>query len=108
MSTILLTGSAGFIGSKTAELLLLEENTVIGVDNINDYYDIRLKEHRLSHLQKHKNFSFHKMDVENFNDLKKLFSQHKFDAVINLAARAGVRSSIENPFIYVTTKEIGT
>ena len=108
MSKILLTGTAGFIGSKVAHFLLAEGNDVVGLDNLNDYYDVRLKEFRLSNLIANKKFSYHKIDIENFKELQKIFSGNKFDAIINLAARAGVRSSIENPFVYVTTNELGT
>ena len=106
--TILITGVAGFIGSKTAELLLRNENSIIGIDNLNDYYDIRIKNHRLSSLNKHESFDFNKIDIENHNDLSKIFSKNKIDIVINLAARAGVRYSLENPFIYASTNYNGS
>ncbi|MBN1150152.1 SDR family NAD(P)-dependent oxidoreductase [candidate division WOR-3 bacterium] len=107
MKNILLTGAAGFIGMETAKKLLGEGFSVVGIDNLNDYYDVRLKTKRLEELAGNKNFVFYKIDIENFQDLKNLFSENKFDAVINLAARAGVRYSIENPFIYVTTNTLG-
>jgi nucleoside-diphosphate-sugar epimerase len=106
--TYLLTGCAGFIGAKTAEFLLEDGHTVIGIDNMNDYYDIRLKEYRLSLLQKYSNFTFYKEDIENIDVLRKIMAQYTFDAVINLAARAGVRYSQENPFIYMSTNALGT
>lgn len=104
----LLTGSAGFIASETAKQLLELGHQVIGVDNLNDYYDVRLKNDRLKNLEQYENFSFHKVDIENKEALKKLFIENKFDAVINLAARAGVRYSMENPNVYMTTNAMGT
>lgn len=106
--TILVTGAAGFIGSRTSELLLLNNFNVIGVDNLNDYYNVKIKEERLKVLSKHKNFTFHKKDIEDINSIKELFHENNFHSVINLAARAGVRYSLENPFIYCNTNYIGT
>ena len=103
MKKILLTGTAGFIGSKVSEMLLEKGYQVIGVDNLNDYYDIRLKLWRLDRLKKDNNFLFYKIDIENYEDLKSIFQLNQFDAVINLAARAGVRYSLKNPFIYLST-----
>lgn len=109
MKTILLTGTAGFIGSKTAEFLLADGKArVIGLDNMNDYYDVKIKQHRLKSLKTHKNFVFHKSDIENQSALKKIFKQHKIDAVVNLAARAGVRYSMINPYVYFSTNTQGT
>ncbi|MBP9853842.1 MAG: GDP-mannose 4,6-dehydratase [Candidatus Omnitrophica bacterium] len=108
MKTVLLTGAAGFIGSKTTEFLLADKTKVIGLDNMNDYYDVKIKQHRLQHLQKDKNFIFHKNDIENHAAIKKIFQQHKIDAVINLAARAGVRYSMINPYVYFSTNTQGT
>ena len=108
MKYILLTGVAGFIGSKTAENLLKKEYMVVGLDNINNYYDVRLKERRLKDLAKHENFKFYQIDIEDFEALKVVFSDNRFDGVINLAARAGVRYSLENPFVYVKTNTLGT
>jgi len=105
---ILLTGAAGFIGSWTAKKLLSLGYNVVGVDNLNDYYDVRLKQHRLDILNEQKGFHFHRLDIENFGALEVLFDMYKFDAVINLAARAGVRYSIENPFVYYNTNTNGT
>lgn len=104
---ILLTGVAGFIASKTAELLLKEGHEVVGLDNLNDYYDINLKDYRLDTLKNVNNFTFYKADIENLSELDSIFKKHKFDAVMNLAARAGVRYSIENPDIYVSTNMQG-
>ncbi|HBD92599.1 MAG: nucleotide sugar epimerase [Spirochaetes bacterium GWF1_31_7] len=108
MGHILLTGVAGFIGAETAVILLEEGHKVTGIDNMNDYYSVALKEWRLKKLEKYDNFTFHKGDIENYEYLKLLFETNKFTAVINLAARAGVRYSEENPFIYMSTNATGT
>ncbi len=106
--TILLTGAAGFIGFKTADVLLGQGYSVVGIDNLNDYYDVRLKDWRLNSLKNRENFEFHLMDIEDIASLKFLFQKHEFSAVINLAARAGVRYSMENPHVYMTTNANGT
>ncbi len=108
MNTVLVTGVAGFIGFKTAELLLSQGVKVVGIDNMNDYYDVRLKEYRLEMLEKFDNFSFHKIDIENLQALEILFGIYGFSGIVNLAARAGVRYSLENPFVYSTTNTYGT
>ena len=149
--SLLVTGCAGFIGAKVCEFLLtrselipseINDNNepsainVIGIDNLNDYYDVRLKHWRLDQLKKFPNFEFHKLDIENYAILKKLFESYSqnssasalpsssknslpsqrdtfqhdsspFSSVINLAARAGVRYSMENPFVYYTTNVMG-
>lgn len=105
MKKVLLTGVAGFIGAKTAQFLLEQGVNVIGVDNLNDYYDPTLKILRLKELT---GVEFHNIDIENKAELKKLFHTHKFDTVFNLAARAGVRYSMENPDIYMSTNAQGT
>jgi nucleoside-diphosphate-sugar epimerase len=108
-SKILLTGAAGFIGFYTAKKLLEEGYTVIGVDNLNDYYSPSLKLWRIEQLKKYPNFKFHKLDIEDLPALNLLFEIYSpFGAIVNLAARAGVRYSIENPFVYMTTNAIGT
>jgi len=138
---ILVTGAAGFIGARTCEMLLENKNNqVIGIDNLNNYYDVRLKHWRLNRLFKYKNFTFHKIDIENYRSLNKLFSRYSsnssaialptspkdslpahratfqrdsahsnapFHAIINLAARAGVRYSMVNPHVYYTTNVLG-
>jgi UDP-glucuronate 4-epimerase len=105
---ILVTGCAGFIGARTAELLLERGDEVVGVDNLNDYYDVRLKEYRLEKLRGARNFEFHAVDIEDRVKLAEIFAKHRFDAVINLAARAGVRASITSPRVYLTTNTLGT
>lgn len=97
---ILLTGCAGFIGSRVAEMLLIRGERVVGVDDLNDYYDIRLKKWRLRNLEVSKNFKFIKADITNFSAMKKVFKRNKINVIYNLAARAGVRASIENPGVY--------
>jgi len=108
MKSILLTGAAGFVGHKTAETLLDHGYTVVGLDNINNYYDVRLKKYRLDNLNKNPNFTFHKIDIEDYEALKLIFTQKKFDVVLNLAARAGVRYSVKNPIVYAKTNILGT
>ncbi|OMH40658.1 GDP-mannose 4,6-dehydratase [Desulfurobacterium indicum] len=108
MNKVLLTGTAGFIGFKTAQLLLEKGYDVVGVDNMNDYYDVRVKEYRLNLLKEYPNFKFYKTDIENLEALEIIFKDHSFDGVINLAARAGVRYSLVDPFVYVTTNTLGT
>lgn len=108
MMNILVTGAAGFIASRVCEMLLEKGEQVIGIDNLNDYYDVRLKEHRLAQLTKHPNFIFYKSDIENMEELKPIFEAHSFRSVFNLAARAGVRYSMENPWVYLRTNTEGT
>jgi UDP-glucuronate 4-epimerase len=107
MKKVLVTGVAGFIAAKTAHKLLERGVEVVGIDNLNDYYDVTLKELRLSEFKDSK-FHFEKIDIENKAALKALFTKHKFDVVYNLAARAGVRYSMENPDIYMSTNAQGT
>lgn len=103
---VLITGAAGFIGCETSIKLLNEGHTVIGVDNINDYYDVNLKHARLERLN-HENFHFHKVDIADMEALKNVFQQHKPTHVINLAAQAGVRYSLENPASYAQSNMVG-
>ena len=132
----LVTGAAGFIAARTCELLLEAGHDVVGVDNLNDYYDVRLKDWRLSRLlgsaarplgtSPHASvyagapqltshsanqlgkFAFRPLDIEDLAALDRLFAEFKFDVVLNLAARAGVRYSMENPHVYLTTNTHGT
>lgn len=104
---ILVTGSSGFIGFHLSNLLIDKGYKVIGIDNMNDYYDINLKKGRLELLEKRENFKFYKIDLKDKENIDKLFEEHKFDYVINLAAQAGVRYSIENPYDYVDSNLIG-
>jgi nucleoside-diphosphate-sugar epimerase len=110
MSHYLVTGAAGFIGARTSEILIQDGHTVVGVDNLNDAYDPRMKEYRLRKLQALPGFDFVRDDISDRGILDRQSSilDRKFDAVINLAARAGVRYSVENPWIFVETNVIGT
>ena len=131
MSTYLVTGAAGFIASRVCELLLQDGHTVVGLDNLNDYYDLRLKDYRLARLLgtggtkqgtdpkasiyakapgpfSRDRFTFRYLDIENLGALDALFKEFKFDVVFNLAARAGVRYSIEHPHVYLSTNILGT
>jgi nucleoside-diphosphate-sugar epimerase len=107
MGNYLVTGVAGFIGARTSELLIKDGHTVIGVDNMNDAYDPRIKEYRLRRLQAMPGFIFHKLDISNKSIIDQ-FRKDQFDGVINLAARAGVRYSVEDPWAYVESNMIGT
>jgi UDP-glucuronate 4-epimerase len=98
---ILVTGAAGFIGMHTSERLLARGDEVIGVDNLNDYYDVRLKEARLTRLQGKPGFRFHRLSVEDREGMAKLFAEEKPQRVIHLAAQAGVRYSLTNPHAYI-------
>jgi UDP-glucuronate 4-epimerase len=105
--TVLMTGVAGFIGFHTAKKLLDENYKVIGVDSLNDYYDPLIKKKRLS-LLKHKNFIFHKLDFTNLKKINTTLKGYTFSKIIHLGAQAGVRYSIENPFVYEQTNFLGT
>ena len=105
---VLVTGAAGFIGCRTAELLLQQGRKVVGIDNMNDYYDPRLKRHRVEQLETLSGFVFYPVDIENLSALDTLFVEHDIGGVINLAARAGVRYSIQNPHVYMSTNAAGT
>lgn len=104
---IMITGAAGFIGSALAIRLLQRGDAVHGVDNLNDYYDPTLKQARLARAQEYEQFSFDRLDIADREAMERLFLEHKFDAVVNLAAQAGVRYSIENPHSYVDANLVG-
>jgi len=107
MARYLITGVAGFIGSRTSEMLIQDGHSVVGIDNINGAYDLRMKEYRLKRLQGLEGFTFQKLDISDKSIIDQ-FKNEKFDGVINLAAWAGVRVSVENPWIYVESNTIGT
>jgi UDP-glucuronate 4-epimerase len=104
---ILVTGAAGFIGSTLAAALLRRSDSVCGVDNLNDYYDVRLKNARIARLKEYQQFEFVKLDIASRRSSAQLFGDHKFDAVVNLAAQAGVRYSMDNPHAYADANLIG-
>ncbi|MBF0410059.1 MAG: NAD-dependent epimerase [Candidatus Riflebacteria bacterium] len=103
----LVTGAAGFIAFHLCKRLLEKGDTVHGIDNLNDYYDVSLKESRLALLKGWENFSFEKTDISDRSKMEKLFAEHKFDRVINLAAQAGVRYSLKNPHSYIDSNIVG-
>lgn len=107
MKKILVTGAAGFIGYHLSKSLLDDGYTVVGIDNLNDYYDVRLKEHRLSKLNAYTDFRFIKGDISDKTLIDGIFAEEKFDIVVNLAAQAGVRYSITNPDAYIMSNIIG-
>jgi len=107
MGKILVTGAAGFIGFHLTQRLLARGDEIIGLDNLNDYYDVRLKKDRLAQLLGNDNFRFVEMDLADREKMPKLFAREKFDKVVNLAAQAGVRYSLENPHAYVDANLVG-
>ena len=110
MSNYLVTGAAGFIGARTSQMLIEQGHTVVGIDNMNDAYDPRIKEYRLKKLQALKDFEFVRDDISDRKILtrKSAITNRKFDGVINLAARAGVRYSVENPWAFLESNVTGT
>ena len=105
---ILVTGAAGFIGSSTARQLLERGDTVVGLDNFNDYYDVSLKEARAALIEPYDKFSMVRMDLADRESMDALFAKERFDKVVHLAAQAGVRYSIENPHSYIESNIVGT
>jgi UDP-glucuronate 4-epimerase len=104
---VLVTGVAGFIGHHLALRLLARGDSVVGIDNLNDYYDVKLKENRLKRFPANVKFSFRKLDITDRAGVHTLFEEQKFDAVVNLAAQAGVRYSIANPHAYIDANIVG-
>ncbi len=104
---VLVTGAAGFIGMHTSLKLLERGDQVVGFDNVNDYYDVNLKEARLRRLEEHSAFTFIRADLADRDAVESCFREHRFDGVINLAAQAGVRYSLENPYAYVDSNIVG-
>jgi len=107
VKTVLVTGSAGFIGSSLCIKLLERGDNIIGIDNHNDYYDPNLKESRLIRLEKYPNYQHYRIDIADKNSLDKIFKDYKPKKVLNLAAQAGVRYSMENPLAYINTNIVG-
>lgn len=103
----LITGAAGFIGFHLAARLLTQGHRVVGLDNLNDYYEVSLKEARLARLRNERQFEFHQTDLADRNAIDNLFAREKFDTVVNLAAQAGVRYSLKNPYAYVSSNVTG-
>ncbi len=108
MSRYLVTGAAGFIAGRVAEILIEDGHSVFGVDNLNDAYDPRMKSYRLEKLEGLPGFSFRQLDIGNKEGVASLHEEGPFDAVINLAARAGVRTSVIDPWVYIDTNTTGT
>src|SRR5690606_24646683 len=105
--TVMVTGAAGFIGYHLAERLLERGDVVVGVDNLNDYYDVRLKEARLERLGRHPSFAFHRVDLADEDALMAVFAASRPAVVVNLAAQAGVRYSLQNTKAYVNSIVVG-
>lgn len=108
MSVVLVTGSAGFIGSNLVDRLLKDNFGVIGVDNFNDYYDPKIKERNLIEAKKNKNFTLFRGDILDLSFLESVFKKHKPEIIVHLAARAGVRPSIDDPLLYADVNKMGT
>ena len=105
--SIIVTGSAGFIGFSLCEVLLKRGDNIIGIDNHNNYYDPKLKDKRLDILKKYSNYKHFKVDLSDQKNLEEIFKNHKIQKVVNLAAQAGVRYSIENPIAYINSNIVG-
>lgn len=107
MALVLVTGAAGFIGYHVSQRLLARGDEVVGLDNLNDYYDVRLKEARLARLQAQSGFNFVKLDLADREGMERLFAGHGIDRVVHLAAQAGVRYSLTHPHLYITSNVVG-
>lgn len=107
MSKILVTGAAGFIGFHLSQRLLTRGDEIVGIDNLNNYYDVSLKEARLNLLKKQEKFNFVKLELADKIGMENLFKEHQFDVVVNLAAQAGVRYSLKNPHAYIDSNLVG-
>lgn len=107
MARVLVTGAAGFIGSQLSERLLARGDEVVGLDNLNDYYSVELKKARLERLSRHEKFEFVRLELADRAGVQELFESRRFERVVNLAAQAGVRYSIENPHAYVDSNIVG-
>ncbi|MBH8571664.1 NAD-dependent epimerase [Nostocaceae cyanobacterium CENA369] len=107
MVKVLVTGAAGFIGFHLSQRLLSRGDEVVGLDNLNDYYDVSLKKERLVQLEGKSGFSFHKLDLVDNASISQLFAEQRFDIVVNLAAQAGVRYSLKNPHAYIDSNLVG-
>lgn len=107
MTKFLVTGAAGFIGFHLSQKLLMMGEEVLGIDNLNDYYDVKLKQARLAKLENHNNFQFDKLDISDRTSIAKLFADYSPSKVIHLAAQAGVRYSLSNPYAYVDSNLVG-
>jgi len=103
----LITGAAGFIGFHLSKRLLEQGNSVVGIDNLSEYYDVNLKKDRLNELKMAPEFTFYKLDLVDRKGIEKLFSENKFDYVVNLAAQPGVRYSLTNPRAYIDSNVVG-
>ena len=108
MMKVLVTGCAGFIGSHLTDRLLKNGHKIIGIDNFNDYYDPKIKEGNLKQALKNKKLKLYSEDILNYDNLEQIFKKEKPQEIVHLAARAGVRPSIENPMVYVNANVLGT